>query len=43
MAVESGIISVDDIAYDNQEFEKKATELVLVSGWSEVDIPAKTS
>ncbi|KAF2850636.1 hypothetical protein T440DRAFT_396222, partial [Plenodomus tracheiphilus IPT5] len=30
MAVESGSISVDDIAHDDQELEKKATELVLV-------------
>lgn len=34
MAVESGIISVNDIAHDNQELEKKATELV----WCQDDL-----
>ena len=42
MAGETGVISVDDIAHDNKKLEKKATELVLVAGWSKANIPAKT-
>jgi hypothetical protein len=43
MAVGSGITSVDDIAHDNEELEKKATDLVLVPGWPKIGVPAKTS